>query len=175
MLPKRDQEAWGEWVNQVAVIGFNSEKYDLNMIKQYFLERIAENVNGKTKVAKKDSNYMFLTTPRFKFLDIKNFLTPGMSYENWCKSLECELEKLVFPYEWLSYEKSYEKLSHEGPVAHENLYNSLSGKNTLSTGEYGELCPEFHKRGCVTMMDWLQEYNLEDVVPFVEAVKKTVL
>ena len=77
MLSKRDQEAWGEWVNQVAVIGFNSEKYDLNMIKQYFLERIAENVNGKIKVAKKDSIYMFLTMPRFKFLDIKNFLEPN--------------------------------------------------------------------------------------------------
>ena len=45
------------------------------------MERIAENVNGKIKMAKKDNNYMFLKTPRFKFLDIKNFLAPGMSYE----------------------------------------------------------------------------------------------
>ena len=89
MLSERDQEAWGEWVDQVAVIGFNSGKYDLNMIRQYFVERIAENVNGKLKLAKKDNNYMFLNTPRFKFLDIKNFLAPGMSYEKWCKSLEC--------------------------------------------------------------------------------------
>ena len=42
---------------------------------------------------------MFLTTPRFKFLDIRSFLALGMSYEKWRKSLECELEKLVFPYE----------------------------------------------------------------------------
>ena len=34
MLSERDQEAWGEWVDQVAVIGFNIGKYDLNMIKQ---------------------------------------------------------------------------------------------------------------------------------------------
>ena len=34
MLSERDQEAWGEWVDQVAVIGFNSGKYDLNMIRQ---------------------------------------------------------------------------------------------------------------------------------------------
>ena len=67
------------------------------MIRKFFVERIAENVNGKIKAAKKDNNYMFLTTPRFKFLDIKNFLAPGMSYEKWCKSLECKLEKLVFP------------------------------------------------------------------------------
>ena len=84
------------WICQIAVIGFNSGKYDLNMIKQYFLERIAEDALDKIKVAKKYNNYMFLTTPRFKFLDIKNFLASGMSYEKWCKSLKCELEKLVF-------------------------------------------------------------------------------
>ena len=48
------------------MIGFNSGKYDLNMIRQYFVERIAENVNGKIKVAKKDNNNMFLTTPKLK-------------------------------------------------------------------------------------------------------------
>ena len=97
-------------------------------------------------MAKKDNNYMFLTTPRFKFLDIKNFLGPKMSLKKWFKSLECKLEKLVFPYEWLT---SYEKLSHEGPVAHEHFYSSLSGKNTLSSEEYEEFCAEFHKRECI--------------------------
>ena len=64
-------------MNQVAVIGCNSGNYDIIMIKQYFVEWIGEDINGKIKVAKKDNNYMFLTTPKFKFLDIKNFLAPG--------------------------------------------------------------------------------------------------
>ena len=175
MLSEREQEAWGEWVDQggwvgVAVIGFNRGKYDLNMIRQYFVERITENVNGKIKEAKKDNNYKFLTTTMFNFLDIENFLAPEMSYEKWCNSLECKLEKLVFPYEWLT---SYEKLSHEGPVAYKHFYSSLKGKNTLSTEKYEEFCAEFHKRECVTMMDWLREYNLANVVPFVKAVKET--
>ena len=145
-------------------------KYDINVIKEFFVERIAENVNEKIKVAKKDNNYMFLTTSKFKFIDIKNFLAPGMSYAKWCKSLDCGLEKLVFPYEWLT---GYDKLSHVGPVAHEDFYSSLSGKNTLSPEEYEEFRTEFRRRGCVTMMDWLREYNLADVVPFIEAVDKT--
>ena len=66
MLSASDQEAWNDWLYKVAVIGFNSGKYDLNMIKLYFVERIAENVNGKIKVAKKDNNNMFLTTPKLK-------------------------------------------------------------------------------------------------------------
>ena len=53
MLSWKDQNAWNEWMNQVAVIGFNSGNYDLNMIKQYFVERIAKNINEKIKVAKK--------------------------------------------------------------------------------------------------------------------------
>lgn len=31
---------------------------------------------------------MLLTTSKFKFLDFKNFPTPGMSYDRWCKSLD---------------------------------------------------------------------------------------
>ena len=130
MLSESAQKACSELVNQVAVIGFNSGNYDINMIKQYFVERIAEDINEKIKVAKKDNNYIFLTTPKFKFLDIKNFLAPGMSYAKWCKFLECKLEKLVFSYEWLT---GYCKLSHVGPVARKHFYSSLGWKNTLSS------------------------------------------
>ena len=50
------------------------------------------------------------------------------------------LEKLVFPYEWLT---SYNKLSHVGPVEYENFYSSLSGeRNTLSPEEYEESCEQ---------------------------------
>ena len=44
------------------------------------------------------NDYMFLTTTRFKFLDVKNF-----------------------PYEWFD---SYEKLSYVGPVGYED-FNSI--------------------------------------------------
>ena len=32
-----------QWVNQVPVIGFNSGKYDLNMVKEYFVKKISYN------------------------------------------------------------------------------------------------------------------------------------
>ncbi|XP_057312292.1 uncharacterized protein LOC130653799 [Hydractinia symbiolongicarpus] len=142
------------------------------MIKRYFVDQIVRNDSEKINVAKKDNDYMFLTTSRFKFLDIKNFIAPGMSYDLWCKSLDCKLKKLVFPYEWLT---SYDKLTHVGPVAYEHFYSSLIGKNNLSPEEYETFRAEFYKRGCVTMMDWLREYNLADVEPFIEAVDKTRL
>ena len=79
------------------------------------------------------------------------------------------VEKLVFPYEWLD---SYDKLSHLGPVPHYEFYSSLTGKN-ITTEEYEDSISEFHKRECVTMMDWLREYNLADVTPFVESLENT--
>ena len=118
-------------------------------------------------VAKKDNSYMFLMSSKFKFLDVRNYLAPGLSLDDWCKANKCQVEKLVFPYEWLD---SYDKLSQVGLVPHCEFYSSLKSKN-ITTEEYENFISEFHKRGCVTMMDWLREYNLADVISFVEALE----
>ena len=167
-LPNNVQNLWKTWVNQVPVFGFNSGRYDINMIKEYFVKDLAKisNVN----VAKKENSYMFLSLPIFKFLDIKNYLAPGLSYDAWCRAYGCELQKHAFPYEWFD---SFEKLNHKGPVKYEDFFSSLKGGITVSQEEYQNFCDEFHKRGCVTMEDWLKEYNLADVKPFFDALKKT--
>ena len=138
------------------------------MIKEFFVKDLAEisNVN----VAKKGNSYMFLSTPKFKFLDIKSYLAPGLSYAAWCRAYGTELQKLVFPYEWLD---SFEKLNHKGPVKYEDFYSSLKGGETISQEQYQNFCEEFRKRGCETMEDWLEEYNLADVKPFINALEKT--
>ena len=81
---KKENPIWRNWVNQVPVFGFNSGRYDINMIKEYFVKNLAgiSNVN----VAKKENSYMFLSLPNFKFLDIKNYLAPGLSYDAWCRA-----------------------------------------------------------------------------------------
>ena len=165
---KKENPIWRNWVNQVPVFGFNSGRYDINMIKEYFVKNLA--IISDVNVAKKENTYMFLSTPNFKFLDIKNYLAPGLSYDAWCRAYGCELQKLAFPYEWLD---SFEKLNHIGPVKYEEFYMSLKGGITISQEEYQNFCDEFSKRGCETMKDWLKEYNLADVKPFIEALEKT--
>ena len=167
-LPGKVRNLWETWVKQVPVFGFNSGSYDINMIKEYFVKDIAEILN--VNVAKKENSYMFLSLPNFKFLDIKSYLAPGLSYDAWCRAYGCELQKLVFPYEWFD---SFDKLNHKGPVKYEEFYSSLKGGITISEKEYQNFCDEFSKRGYVTMKDWLKEYNLADVKPFIEALQKT--
>ena len=165
---KKEDPIWRNWVNQVPVFGFNSGRYDINMIKEYFVKNLA--IISDVNVAKKENSYMFLSTSNFKFLGIKNYLAPGLSYDAWCRAYGCELQKLAFPYEWFD---SFENLNHKGPVKYEEFYSSLKGGITISQEEYQNFCDEFYKRGCVTMKDWLKEYNLADVTPFIEALEKT--
>ena len=168
-LPKKTQISWNQWVNQVPVLGFNSGKYDLNLIKEHFVTVMTEEGAKNIGVAKKENKFMFLTTPELKFLDVLNYLGPGFNFDGWCKANNCETQKLVFPYDWLD---SYEKLEHEGPVQREHFSSKLKG-NEIDESKCNFFVEEFHKRGCRTIRDWLKEYNLADVIPFVEALEKT--
>ena len=136
MLPGEVKEQRRQLVNQVPLIGFNSSKYDLNMVKEYFVKEICyskgNECNEDVFTAKKENNYMFLTTSKIKFLDVNNYIGPGLSYAAWYKSMGCKLQKLMFPCEWLD---SYKKLSHVGPVSHEDFYSSLKSSN-VTRGEY---------------------------------------
>ena len=118
----------------VPVIGFNSGKCDLNMVKEYFVKKIAYNKDDKCNedvfAAKKENDYMFLTTSKFKFLDVKSYVGPGLSLDSCFKSMGCRLQKLMFPYEWLD---SCKKLSHVGPVSYEDFYSNL--KPTITRDE----------------------------------------
>ena len=107
------------------------------------------------------------TTPKFKFLDVKNYSGPGLSYSACCKSMDCRLQKLMFPYEWLD---SHEILSHVGPVAYEDFYISL--KSTITRDKHEQFLNLFKENDCATMGDWLHVYNVADVVTFIEAFRK---
>ena len=60
MLPDEVQKQWRQWVNQVPIIGFNSGKYDLNMVKEYFVKKISYNkedeCNEDVFAAKKEND-----------------------------------------------------------------------------------------------------------------------
>ena len=89
---------------------------------------------------------MFLTTSKFKFLDVKNYTGAALSYDAWCRSMGCRLQKLMFPYEWLD---GYKTLSHVGLVSYEDFYSSI--KSTVTRDEYKQFLKLFKENDCTTM------------------------
>ena len=156
------------WCNQVPVLGFNSGKYDLNLIRKYFAEVLAD-TEEKVKVAKNGRKIMFMSTSDFKFLDIINHLAPGTSYEKWVKAYGCEKGKSWFPYEWFD---SPEKLDFEGLPEYKHWYSKLKGDYLLTKSELRECKKVFEEKGMKTFADWLRYYNNLDVVPGIEAMEK---
>ena len=65
MLPKKVRDEWNSWYNQVPVFGFNRGSYDIPLIKEYFVKILSDNTKEHVFVAKKENNYMFLTTEKF--------------------------------------------------------------------------------------------------------------
>jgi len=49
MLPKKQQQKIHDWCTQVPVLEFNSGKYDLNLIKQFFVEKLAETCTKRSR------------------------------------------------------------------------------------------------------------------------------
>jgi len=170
MLPHAVRVRWIDWLNQVPVFGFNSGKYDLNLIKEHLVSTVS--ADDTVKVAKKDNSYMFLISSKFKFLDARNYIGAGQSLDVWCRSMDCAVKKLVFPYEWLD---DYSKLETSvDELVWEDFRSRLTNDDEKAKVDYETFVLEYvEKRGLKTMREVLKEYNIADVLPFVEAIKKT--
>ena len=143
MLTKAQRSKIEEWCNQVPVLGFNSGRYDLNLIREHFAERLSD-TTGKVRVAKNGNKIMFILTKNFRFLDIMNYLGPGTSYEKWVKAHECEIVKSWFPYEWFD---TPEKLDFRRLPKYEDWYSKLKGGYVLTRDEWDGFQRLFKEKG----------------------------
>ena len=118
------------YLKELPVIGFNSGKYDLNVVKEVlFPVLVKEEVKFTIK---RNNNLMCLKTEHLRFLDIINFLATGFTYDKFLKAYECPQTKGFFPYEWMD---SLDKLDSSSIPPHEAFYSSLKGCN-ISLEEY---------------------------------------
>ena len=145
MLTKTQRLKIEEWCNQVPVLGFNSGRYDLNLIREHFAERLSD-TTGKVRVSKNGNKIMFILTNNFRFLDIINYLGPSTSYEKWVKAYECETVKSWFPYDWFD---TPEKPDFRGLRKYEDRYSKLKGGYVLTREEWEGCQRLFKKRVCV--------------------------
>ena len=166
-IPEKQGNEIVKWFYQVPVLGFNSGHYDLKLIRQHFIPLLAQDPG--TFAAEKNGRIMFINTPKFKFLDVLNYLGPGITYEKWVKTYGATLAKSWLPYEWFD---SPDKLDFPGLPPYMAWYSKLKGEYVLTLKEYGDCHRIFKERGMQTFGDWLEYYNNLDVAPFLEALQK---
>ena len=108
-LSEDQQNLIKQWCNQVPVVGFNSGRYDLHFIRKYFIIHLGQE-NGVLS-GEKQGQIMYINTPQFKFLDVTNYFSPGISYDKWVKTYGANQTKSWLLYEWFG---SADKLDYKG-------------------------------------------------------------
>ena len=170
------------WSHQLPVIGFNSGKYNLNVIKQFFVPYLLkpskqeDNDDGNDEdeedddddetrfVIKRQNTFMCFSTKKLKFLDIINFLAPGYSCDKYLKAYGCEFQKGHFPYEYMD---GIGKLEDSALPPQEAFKNE-----GISDEDYARCQAVWRDNGMKTMHDFLVWYNNRDVIPFLDAIDK---
>ena len=111
----------------MPVIGFNSGRYDLNFIRKYFISHLGQE---KVNSGEKQSQIMYMKTPQFVFLDVINYLAPGITYDKWVKTYGAKQTKSWLPYEWFD---SADKLDYKGLPPYRCWFSQLKNSFALNT------------------------------------------
>ena len=154
------------WLRQLPVIGFNSGKYDLNMIKRSFVPLL---ISNNAAVIKRQNTYMCLYTDKLKFLDIYNYLAPGFSYAKYLTAYGCAQQKGHFPYEYMD---SIGKLDDRALPPQSAFFSRLTNEG-ISDEDYARCQAVWRANEMKTLREYLVWYNNRDVTPFLEAIEQT--
>ena len=153
------------WLHQLPVVGFNSGRYDLNAIKKFFVPLL---IHNNAAVIKRQNTYMCLSTDQLKFVDICNYLAPGVSYDKYLKAYGCELQKGHFPYEYMD---DLQKLEDRVLPPQSALFSRLKNEG-ISNDDYARCQAVWRDNGMETLREYLIWYNNRDVTPFLQAIDK---
>ena len=156
------------WLHQLPVLGFNSGRYDLNAIKILFVPLLIHNNTASCFVIKRQNNLMCFSTDKLKFVDICNYLAPGVSYDKYLKAYGCELGKGHFPYEYMD---NLRKLDDQALPTQTAFFSQLKNEG-ISDTDYAACQAVWCDNQMTTMRDYVIWYNNRDVTPILEAISK---
>ena len=187
----------------IPVFGFNSSRYDLNLIKDYLLHHLLIEKTVVPKVIRMGNKYIGLNFLGLQFLDILNFLGGATTLDNFLKAYGASEEKLFFPYGCFD---SIDKLNESQLPPIDSFWSKLKNHNVLSVeydkfvqlknggmeqGEilkklrfkkvpqnaeenYLELQNIWKREGMQTFRGFVRWYNNKDVEPTLEAMNKMI-
>ena len=158
-----------DWISQIPVIAFNGCKYDLNVVREYLFPRLARDCGVENvSVLKKNSSYLTVCTPRFKMIDMKNFLPPSFSLSNFLDSFKAQQQKGVFPYEAV---QSVEDLKRNYCPRPEDFHSEFRNSDISEEDWETKVRQVWIEKEMTTWRDFLVHYSLLDVEPFLVGVK----
>ena len=91
------EEHLEHYCNVLPVFGFDSAKYDINLIKCYLLPILINEKNMETTVIKKANQFVSFNIGDIQLLDIKNFLGGATSPHSFLKAYKTSETKGFFP------------------------------------------------------------------------------
>ena len=127
LLSKLRQD-FEHYYSTIPVFGFNSSRYDLNLIKEYLLHHLLIEKNVIPKVIRMGNKYIGVNFLGLQFLDILNFLGGATTLNNFLKAYGASEEKGFFPYEWFD---SIEKLNVSQLPPIDSFWSKLKNHNVL--------------------------------------------
>jgi hypothetical protein len=155
-----------EYLSELLCFGFNSGKYDIPLIKPFFIKFLLETNSGVDYVIKKCNDYVCIKANNIKFLDIKNFLAAGVKYDEYLAAMGVRQRKFSWPYEKFT---SLEYLKKTNFPSYFDFYSKLTNSN-ISQEQYDYCKSVWNAEEMTTLRDLLVYYNNHDVIGFVEAI-----
>ena len=160
------------YCDQLVVFGFNSQRYDIPLIKDFLPGSMTKLDSLPRFVIKKDGGYMIIASKRLNFLDITNYLAAGTSLDGLYKSYGVSTVKGKFPYEYFD---CLEKLNETSLPPQEAFYSTLTDSH-MNDADYQASINDWNKmpqKGEIkTFADYIKYYNDNDVIGLVEAIQK---
>ena len=124
------QEHLERYCNVLPIFGFNSAKYDLNLIKSYLIPILVNERNIQPTVIKKTNQFISLKFRDIQLLNIMNFLGGATSLDSFLKAYKTSETKGFFPYECFDHPDKRQK--PELPP-YDAFYSELLSCNPLET------------------------------------------
>ena len=197
------QEPFERYCNVLTVFGFNSAKYDINLIKSYLLPILVNERDIEPTVIKKATQFVSFKFGDIQLIDIMDFLVGATSLDSFLKAYKTKETKGFFPYEWFDcpeeknnkelppFDSFFSILRNSNPLEKDdndfqNLVNSgltteqavikLRMDRIRATGieNYSYLQSVWENHNMQYFSDFLKWYNNKDVAPTLEAMQKTI-
>ena len=122
------QEHLDRYCNVLPVFGFNSAKYDINLIKSYLLPIFINESNMEPIVNKKVKRIVSFNFGVVQLLDNLNFLGGATSLDSFLKAYKTAETKGFFPYEWF---ECPQKMKNSEFPPYDAFFSKLRNVNPL--------------------------------------------